>query len=323
MNRTACVLAAGAALLLTCPRAVWAEGSPDDVLAENSVAKLTRGDYEADLQRVPPEMRDGFASDPKRLTAMLNNLLLSKTLAAEAREAGIDRDPLVLRRIALEGDRVLAQAQIQRIEAAAGADFDARQAEFLLKAREAYALDKDKYRLAEQVRAAHILFDTRKHDPDAALARAKETRNTLLAGADFATLAQQLSDDATTKGNGGELGWFGPGQTDPVVIKAAFALTKEGEISEPVLSSFGYHLIRFEGRRPARRLSFDEVKDSIMAELRTRFVTEQRDAKLTAIRNDRNMKVDQAAIDALVYHADPQLFKQALPKAEGTATGRP
>jgi peptidyl-prolyl cis-trans isomerase C len=316
MNRTGFVLAAAAVLLLTCPCAVLAEGSPDDVLVENSVAKLTRGDYEADLQRVPPDMRNAFASDPKRLTLMLNNMLIAKTLAAEARQAGTDRDPLVGRRVALESDRVLAQAQIQRIEEAAGAEFDARQADFLLKAREAYALDKDKYRLPEQVQAAHILFDTRKNEPDAALARAKETRDKLLAGADFVTLAKQLSDDATTKNNGGEMGWFGPGQTDPALIKAAFELKNVGDISEPVRSSYGYHLIRFEGRRPGRQLSFDEVKDQIMAGLRTRYVTEQREAKLASIRNDPKVKVDQGAVDALVYQIDPQLFKQALPLAK-------
>jgi peptidyl-prolyl cis-trans isomerase C len=316
MNRTGFVLAAAAALLLTCPCAVLAEGSPDDVLVENSVAKLTRGDYEADLQRVPPDMRNAFASDPKRLTLMLNNMLIAKTLAAEARQAGTDRDPLVGRRVALESDRVLAQAQIQRIEEAAGAEFDARQADFLLKAREAYALDKDKYRVPEQVRAAHILFDTRKNEPDAALARAKETRDKLLAGADFVTLAKQLSDDATTKNNGGEMGWFGPGQTDPALIKAAFELKNVGDISEPVRSTYGYHLIRFEGRRPGRQLSFDEVKDQIMAGLRTGYVTEQREAKLASIRNDPKTKVDQGAVDALVYQIDPQLFKQGQPLAK-------
>ena len=316
MHRTSFVLAAAAALLLTAPRAVLAEGSPDDVLVENALTKLTRADYEADLQRVPSDLRNTFASDPKRLGQLLNNMLIAKTLAAEARQAGTDRDPHVARLVALEGDRVLAQAQLRRIEEAAGVEFDARQAEFLVRAREDYTLNKDKYRVAEQVQAAHILFDAQKSSPDAALARAKAARDELLAGADFATLAKKLSDDPAAKKNGGELGWIERGGTNAELTNAAFGLKNAGDISEPVLSSAGYHLIRLEGRRPARLRPFDEVKDQIMAGLRTRYVSDQRDQKLASIRNDPNMKFDQEAVDSLVYRVDPKVFKQALPPSK-------
>ena len=316
MIRTTSLLAAAAALFSIGSSAVLAEGSPDDVLVENSVAKLTRGDYEADLQRVPPEMRPSFASDPKRLTVMLNNMLLAKTLAAEARRAGLDRDPQVVLFLALETDRALAQVTLRRIEEAAGAEFDAKQAQILIKAREIYVLEKSKYLVPEEVQASHILFDTKTNAPDAALARANETRAKLVAGADFAAVAKEISDDSSAKTNGGELGWFGPGRMDPDFTKAAFELKNVGEISAPVKSRFGYHLIRLEGRHPARQLSFDEVKDQIIAELRTRYINDQRDAKLASIREDPKMKIDQKAVDGLVYQVDPQAFKRALPQAK-------
>lgn len=312
MIRTRSYLAAAAAILLACPGAIAAAGSPEDVLVENAKVKLTRGDYEADLQRVPPDMRDAFASDPARLTKMLNNILVDKTLAADARQAGIDREPLTARVIALETDRILAHMLLQRLDAASGAEFDAKQAQFLLKAREVYAVGKDKYRAPEEVEASHILFETHKSTPEAALARANEARAKLLAGADFGTLAKEISDDPSAKINAGELGWFGTAKLDPEFTKAAFALTNVGDISEPVRSSFGYHLIRFEGRRPPRQLTFDEVKDSIMADLRTRYISDQNQAKIAAIRSDPTMKVDQAAVDGLVYKIDPDVFKRAL-----------
>ena len=315
MIRTTRLLAAVVALLSIGSPAVSAQGSPDDILVENSLAKLTRGDYEADLQRVPQEQRAPFASDPKRLTAMLNNLLITKTLAAEARQAGVDRDPQVARLLALETDRALAQAQVRRIEEAAGAEFDAKRSEILLRAREIYLLEKDKYRVPEEVQASHILFNTQKNGPDAALALANETRAKLVAGANFATLAEEISDDPAAKANRGELGWFGSGKMDPDFTKAAFELKTAGDISEPVKSRFGYHLILLEGRRPARQLSFDEVKDQIIAELRTRYISDKREAKLASIREDPKMKVDQQAVDALVNRVDPQLFKRARPQA--------
>src|SRR5262249_5982170 len=126
MIRAPYLLAAAAAWLCIGYSTAIAEGSPDDVLVENSLTRLTRGDYESELLLVPPDMRAAFASDPKRLTVLLNGMLVAKTLAAEARAAGVDREPEVARFLALETDRALAQVQIRRIEEAAGVDFDAK-----------------------------------------------------------------------------------------------------------------------------------------------------------------------------------------------------
>lgn len=311
MNRNVFVIAAACALLSSAIAA--STGSPDDVLVENAQTKLTRGDYEAALLRVPEEMRNALANDPKRLTVLLNNMLIAKTLAAEARQAGVDREPEIVRLMALEGDRVLSQVQLQRVEEAARAEFDAKSAQFLEKARERYLINKDKYVTPEMVMASHILFDPKKDSPEAALARAKDAREKLLAGADFNKLAKEISDEPRAKDSGGELGWFAPGRLDPDFTKAAFEMKTPGAISEPVHTRFGYHLIRYEERKPAQQQTFDEVKDQIMAELKTEFVNDRRESKLTSIRSDKNMKIDQKAVDGLVYHVDPNLFKPAPP----------
>jgi len=272
----------------------------DEVLAENALVKLTRADYETDLQRVPAKMRAEFAANPTRLTMFLNTLLIDKTLARQARDAGLDRDPEISRRLALELDRALAKAMVEKIERDAAAEFDARGSDFLAKAREVYALNKEKYRTSEQVNASHILFDTTKRDDAAALALAKEARARLAAGADFAKVAAEVSDDPTAKENGGALGWFAPGTMDPAFTKAAFALKNAGELSEPVKSSFGWHVIRLDGRRPAREVPFERAQKQIMADLKTRYINDAREGKLTAISHDPAMKVNQAAVDSLL-----------------------
>jgi len=277
-----------------------AQQAADEVLADNGVVKLMRSDYETELSRMPPEVRGGFASDPKRLIALLNNLLTSKTLAAQARAEGVDRDPAIVRRFQLETDRFLAAAEVQRIELRAEAEFDAKQAQYLTRAREIYALDRDKYALPAQVSASHILFKTDTRSPDAALALAQDAIAKLKSGADFATLARQVSEDATAKDNGGALGWFTAERMDPAFSKAAFALEKVGDISPPVLSRFGYHVIRLDGRKPAGQQSFEDAKEQIMLDLRRRYVDEQRNQKVDAIRNDPKLKVNQAALDALL-----------------------
>ena len=272
----------------------------DEVLAENALVKLTRADYETDLQRVPAKMRAEFAANPTRLTMFLNTLLIDKTLARQARDAGLDRDPEISRRLALELDRALAKAMVEKIERDAAAEFDAREADFLAKAREVYALNKEKYKTSEQVSASHILFDTTKRDDAAALALAKEARARLAAGADFAKVAAEVSDDPTAKENGGALGWFAPGTMDPAFTKAAFALKNAGELSEPVKSSFGWHVIRLDGRRPPREVPFERAQRQIMADLKTRYINDAREGKLAAISHDPAMKVNQAAVDSLL-----------------------
>lgn len=88
-------------------------------------------------------------------------------------------------------------------------------------------------------------------DDAATLALANELRQRLLAGEDFAALAAEYSDDPGSAANGGDLGWFGKGQMVAPFEEAAFSLPI-GEISEPVKSDFGYHLIEVLERDAAR-----------------------------------------------------------------------
>ncbi len=104
-----------------------------------------------------------------------------------------------------------------------------------------------------QTRARHILIRplTRadgSRDDDAALAQIRRLRERLLAGEDFAELAQAFSDDKASAIDGGDLGWVSPGQMVPEFERAMTALAP-GEISEPVKSGFGWHLIQVLERR--------------------------------------------------------------------------
>jgi peptidyl-prolyl cis-trans isomerase C len=302
---------------------------PDEVLAENGQTRLTRADYDADIQRLPAEMRDAFASDPRRLSAYLTNLLIVKTLAADARNAGLESDPVLQRRIALEVDRALADLQLRRIEEAAGKEFDAKADEYAVKAKEIYLVQKNRFRVPEQISASQILFDFQHRTPEEALALATQTRTKLIAGADFAATAKELSDDPSAKINGGEIGWFTRERMDPSFSQGAFDIKNIGDVSEPIKSRFGYHLIRLEGRRPEDVRPFEAVQGKIMAELRKQYVDAKRDARTEAIRIDPGLKVNQPAVDALVYQPDHAIFdgsRRAIsepPRVEKKAAGAP
>ncbi len=278
----------------------------DTVLMSNSLAEVTRRDYDAELSRLPPDIREAFSNDPRRVHDLLSRMLLQKSLAAQARAARIDQTPENAARIAFEMDRLLASMEIAVIERDAGAEFDANVARYEARARELYLVNKDAYTNPPEVRAAHILFDTKegKHTPEAAQRKAEEARARLAAGTDFATLAREVSDDRVSGEAGGELGWFAQKQMDPAFWTAAFALQKPGDISPPVRSSFGWHIIKLEDKRPATVQPYSEARAKILAELRQRFVSQKRDAAFAAIRSDPKTTPNTEAIDALVPKVD-------------------
>lgn len=125
----------------------------------------------------------------------------------------------------------------------------------------AYAARKNDY---VELKARHILFKaTTDAEVKAATQKALALRAKLVKGEDFAKAAEEYSEDPTAKGNGGELGWFHYDQMVQPFSQAAAAL-KVGEISQPVRTQYGIHLILLEGRKDK---TFDEVKDQLKSSI--------------------------------------------------------
>ncbi len=288
--------------------------SPDDVLVRTPELVITRGDWEAELTRIPNEQRLAFTTSPQRVQVALNNLLVNRTLAERARAKALDKDPTMARRMTLETERFLAALMIDKIETDAAAEFDRMKERNVERARELYLVNQARYMSPEQVDVTHILFDTTKRGRDAALASAADARAKIVAGGDFGVLAQQLSDDPSAAKNRGRINGVTRGKTDPAFEQAAFALKNPGDLSEPVLTRFGYHVIRLEDRKPPRQRSVIEAQQQIIAEMREKYVTDAREAAVSGIRSDSRVQVDQEAVEALVVKVDfPPLPNAAAP----------
>lgn len=144
---------------------------------------------------------------------------------------------------------------------------------------------KDQY---TQVKARHILVD-KKSTADSIEAQLKK-------GADFATLAKKYSTDTGSKDKGGELGWVKKGQMVPEFEKALFSL-KKGEISQPVKSQYGYHIIQAE-----------DIKDSL-----SDFKSQVKDAVLQSKAKDQQLVINNLIKNGDIKVNDSQfkdLFKQ-------------
>ena len=126
--------------------------------------------------------------------------------------------------------------------------------------------------LAEQRRAAHILIEVNdKVSDEQAKAKISEIQQRLAKGESFEALAKEFSQDPGSAANGGDLGFAGPGVYDPVFETAVYAL-KQDQVSEPVRTSFGYHLIKLLGVEAPEVPSFASLKDKLTHDLKTQQV---------------------------------------------------
>jgi peptidyl-prolyl cis-trans isomerase C len=300
--RATCLSSPGRAIFVAALTLVAAFASaiePSAVIAESARAKVTIADYEAEIDKLSPAARAEFAANHLRLTQFLDTLYTSRVLAADARASGLDKDPLIARQIAIQTDRMLAAARYAQLEAAAVAQFDKSIDQYTARAREIYAATKPKYAVTEQVRAAHILIKVKDGNDAEARKKAEDVRARALAGANFNALAREFSDDPSVGRNGGELGFFTAAAMDPGFSAAAFAMKTPGELSAPVKSAFGYHVILYEDRRPAGFRPFDEVKPEILDDLRKRVKDDARAAAVRDVFSDPTLKVDNDLIERI------------------------
>jgi len=134
------------------------------------------------------------------------------------------------------------------------------------------AYQKETANLAEQRRGAHILIEVNDKTTEAqAKAKIEDIQARLAKGEKFEALAKEFSQDPGSANNGGDLGFAGPGVYDPAFETALYGLSKD-QVSEPVRTEFGFHLIKLLGVEAPQVPSFASLKDKLTRELKTQQV---------------------------------------------------
>ena len=251
MAATALAPAFGQDAAPAAPEAPAAEApaapTPETVIATVAGEEITEADLSfaaedltAELQQMAPEERRPF---------LLRVLIDMKVMAKAARDAGMADTPLFQQRLDYLEERALrrdffADAIANAVtEEAVRAEYDRFVAEFTPE---------------DEIRASHILVATEDE--------ANTVKTELDGGADFATLAKEKSIDPGAA-NGGDLGFFGRGMMVAPFEEAAFALADVGEVSAPVQSQFGWHVIRLEEKRQSAPPAFEQVAGQLQQQL--------------------------------------------------------
>jgi peptidyl-prolyl cis-trans isomerase C len=216
---------------------------PDKVILTIRTDKVNEAQFDDMINAIPEQYRATARGAGKR--AFAEQIVQVKVLAQEAEKRKLDKDPKVQSELEFQRQNLLAQAMFLSLQQNVKVD-DAAVEKY-------YNEHKNDY---EVLKARHILIRVKgapmqgipgkpELTDEEALAKAQAIRKRLVDGEDFATVAKAESDDAGSGAQGGDLGEFRKGMMVPPFETAAFA-AKVNEITEPVKTPFGYHLIKVE-----------------------------------------------------------------------------
>lgn len=267
-------LALALALTIAAPQFAQAQKKDDPVLARVNGIEIKQSDVDladADIGQSLP----GVAGDARR-DALVSYLIDVTILAQAASKQKLDSAPDFASRLAYARNKVLMESLLNDVTKTAATEAEMKKL---------YDESVTKVQPEEEVRARHILVKTE--------AEAKDVLVKLKGGADFDKLARELSVDPSAKTNGGDLEYFGKGQMVAEFADAAFKLDK-GQLSEPVKTQFGFHVIRVEDKRQKPVPTYEQVKDQVAA-----FVVRKAQAELVM-----KLRTD-AKIENLVKKEEP------------------
>ena len=282
-----------AAAVLCAP--VWAA---DDALIEGEKIKITVQDMQADSLRMPAEMRPQVLGKPQTVTQIASNLYARRAMALRAESDGLEKDPAVVAALRIARDKVLSDAYLDKLDKAAAPTDEAAEK----MAQTVYKAKSERFKVDEQVRVRHILIN-----PTTPNAREKidEVVNKLASGAEFATLAKEVSADPGSAAKGGDLGFFTKGRMLPEFETAAFALKKKGDLSGVIETKFGFHVLQLEEKRPAGIRPFEEVRDELIKEVKSSVVQEARVAEAQKLQQGAKVNASAVSTFAAGYSNTP------------------
>ena len=268
--------------------ASWAQGS---VLVEGPRAKVTTSDVQAQLAVLPPERQVQILASPDTLRNVIENIYQRRATAARAEQQNLQNDPAVRLKLEQAREGILAEAYLAARDKA---NLPSEQVQETY-ARGVYKAEPQRFEIPAESKASHLLI--RGTTPEAK-AKAEGLLAEIKAGANFEELTKKHSEDPGNASRGGDLGWFAKGRMVKPFQDAVDALKNPGDISPVVATTFGYHIIRLDGRKPASMRPYEDVKQDLYAEAVRKAQQDERQ-KLTRELSAEG-KGDETALQAFI-----------------------
>ncbi|MGC8490845.1 MAG: peptidylprolyl isomerase [Syntrophobacteraceae bacterium] len=313
---------ASIALLIGCSYSVSlaASAATGQAAATVNGKPIAMSAYTARVNRIMSQLSlTGQKVDPKQTatlkTRILDSLIARELLKQEAEKKGIKADPA---QVKASMDAIQKSTTPQNF-AASLKQMDMTEADFRnymatelsikklidqelgskvavtpQEVKTFYDSNPNLFKTPEMVRASHILIKVDKNatakQKAEALAKIKKIQKRILKGADFATVAKQVSEDPGSRANGGDLNYFAKDQMVPSFANAAFAL-KPGQMSGIVKTRFGYHLIKVTAIKPPATVPFDKIKGQIEEHLKAQKMQKALPAYIDGLKSKAKIQI--------------------------------
>ena len=261
--------------------------------------KITVQDFNSELNKIPVNMKMLLASQNGKKD-FLNRLIEKRLLLKEARKENVDKDKEFQDRLADIRDQLMIQSLLAKKINTEVKFSDADLQKY-------YDEHKEEFKRDREIQTRQIVVKTEQE--------AKEIESRIAKGEDFADLARRFSVDPSAKATGGDIGYHPKGTLIPEYEAAAFGLTKVGQVSQPVKTQIGYHIIKLEGVKTGTYVPFPEVKDFIRQKLTQAKQTEVVQAYVEELKKKSKILVND---DMLKEEAHPGEAPGAVQQAPAT-----
>lgn len=275
------------------------EGQKGPYLAKVNNVTITQEDVSREMNGLPDAVQKMFAGQ-EGMEKFIDELVKKEILYHEAKKKALDKSPEYLKKVedfkklTLVG--YLLEKEIE--EKAKVSDKDVK---------DYYEKHKGDFTVNNQIRASHILVKTEEE--------AKKILDKLKKGGDFAKIAKSASIDPGSAKNGGDLGFFARGQMLPEFENVAFNL-KVGEISEPVKTQYGYHIIKVTDRKQGKVIEFEKIKDVLAQRMTAEKQKDVFDSYISGLKKSYKVELNKEAIAKLSKKEEPKENVKEEPKKQ-------
>ncbi len=268
------------AALSACSKKAEEQSGP--FLAKVGASQITQADFNRELQSLPDyaqQMFEGAAGKEK----FLDEIVKKEVLYQEATKKGMDKSPEFIRKVE-DFKKLTLISELLEKEIMSKAKVSDQEI------RDYYDKHRQDFATTNQIRVSHILLKTE--------AEAEKVLERLKKGEKFDEVAKKESIDKSSGPKGGDLGYFSRGQQVPDFVRSAAGL-KVGEISNPVKSEDGYHIVVVTDKKMGPVVEFERVKDMVSQKLSGEKQKEAFDKYLAELKKNYTIEINKDAVKKL------------------------
>lgn len=271
------------------------------VVAKVGPTNITQEDAGRELKALPDQIQKMFQGQ-EGTERFVDELVKKEVLYQEAKKKGLENNPEFQKKVEDFKKLTLISTLLEK-------EIEEKSKVTDKEVQDYYEAHKKDFAANNQVRASHILVKTEED--------AKKLLDQIKKGADFAKLAKANSIDTGSAKNGGDLGFFSRGQMVPEFERAAFGL-KKGELSNPVKTQYGYHIIKVTGVKEGSVVEFDKIKQLLTQRLTSAKQKDLFDSYVNDLKKSYKVEINKEAIAKMAGGGDKGKADQTGNQGQGS-----